>query len=345
MKNIYDKINDDNFNFDAYEKKQLNDIEKNKYKKTFKKNIRKKRRNLGTIAAIAVIIIGFMSTEAGHFVYAKTEDILSDFNYSLKTALNINDNIDKYTSVINKEITDKGITMKLNEIAVADENHIYLSAGIKLPENFELLTFDKKIYINGKKYQDMSTTGFTEYNPSSGITNIYYEIGLNKNIDLNSDLNIRIKIDNILIKNSKDESNKDINGLWTFDFVSSGKDLTLDTKNYTLDNIIKTGNETIKFNSMKINKINQSLYADIIKKGNPDKVYEIDIVDNLGNKSVFELREADKNHLFFKTGMYKFDKNAEKLTLNVKYKNIPQHSGSMDMSNMNYAGSFTINLK
>lgn len=345
MKNLYDKINDEKFNFDDYEIKDFTEFEKKKYKKNFKKKISHKKKRFAAIAAAVILVTAIISTDLGPMVYAKMEDILSNLTYSIKTATDSNENIEKYTAVINKEVSDNTISIKLNDVAIADKNHIYISAIVKNPKDYDLLTMDKKIYINGKRYKELTSSGSTEYNAEKDVTYIYSEIGLNRDIDLNKEINMTIEITNLMFTDKTTGAMKNIKGNWEFNFMASGHELLLDTKEYKLNNIIKSEDETVKFTNLKINKLDQTLNAEIIKKGKKAKMYEVYGIDNLGNKVVFDLRESDGKNIYFKTQKNKINENATELHLTVKSMDFPEQSGKLDNTQMKDAGSFTVKLK
>ena len=66
-KNIYDLLNNMDFDIDDYEKEELNDMEKKKFKNEFRKNNKKKFnfKKFGSIAvALLLSILGYLTVNA-----------------------------------------------------------------------------------------------------------------------------------------------------------------------------------------------------------------------------------------------------------------------------------------
>ena len=153
-KNIYDLLNNMDFDIDDYEKEELNDMEKKKFKNEFRKNNKKKFnfKKFGSIAVALLLTVGILSqTGFGRDVYAMAESKLSEITYTIGNALNIERDIEKYSNVINKTVENNGVEVKLTDVII-DKDEILFSTVINTSEPADGVDFDYDIFINGKKY-------------------------------------------------------------------------------------------------------------------------------------------------------------------------------------------------
>ena len=132
-KEIYDLLNDMDINLDRYEKEELSDFEKNKYKKDINKRINKEkkkpnswRKRIIVIAASLIILFAFSKTEVGKNTYAIASELFANIKYGVKEGLGFVDDIDKYSSKIGLVSESEGIKLKLNDVIV-DRDEIYFS--------------------------------------------------------------------------------------------------------------------------------------------------------------------------------------------------------------------------
>lgn len=150
--NIYDIINDGNFENENYDVEALNDIEKKMYKNNFRKfikgtkNNRKKHNGIAAAVILAVLGTGLLGTDVG-------AQIMLDVSESIGTALRVDKNIDDYKTVVNKCVSDNGINIQLNEV-ILTKNKLIISTDISSDEVLkkdEMYHAEKTIYINNKK--------------------------------------------------------------------------------------------------------------------------------------------------------------------------------------------------
>lgn len=145
-KEIYDFLNDMDINLDRYEKEELSEFEKSKYKKDINKRINKEKdkpnswkKRIIVIAASLILLLGFSRTEVGRSTYAIASEIFANVKYSIKDGLQFTNDIDRYSSNIDLISESEGVKIKLNDIIV-DRDKVYftLLADIKehIPEEY-----------------------------------------------------------------------------------------------------------------------------------------------------------------------------------------------------------------
>ncbi|WP_252250715.1 DUF4179 domain-containing protein [Clostridium sp. ZBS13] len=342
MKNdIYDMLNEVNINIDDYEKEDFNDLEKKKIKYNLKKSISKKKPlKRGMIAAVAIVAltIGMLGSDIGVSALSKVSYII---NNDIASFLGIERNLDEYKTVINKSITDKGITVQLNEV-ILDGDEMTVSCNIssdqKLEED-ESSVPDCNIYINGKKMSTGAGGGaekIDEYTSQSVIT---YDL---KEDDLSGDLNIKIVCSNVMLAHRMQK------GKWDFEFKTNGDQLRIDTKEIPLNNkfTLENGQEYI-LEKYTDNSLGQKIYASI-NTPKTKSTYAVDLKgsDDLGNKVEFYLSHGDKNSGLFKIENIhgNLNENAKLLKLIPYAAKYPEKSGKMDGEYKQVGEEFTIDL-
>ncbi|MBN1068229.1 DUF4179 domain-containing protein [Clostridium botulinum] len=342
MKNdIYDMLNEVNINIDDYEKEDFNDLEKKKIKSNFKKSISKKKPlKRGMIAAVAIVVltIGLFGSDIGVSALSKVSYII---NNDIASFLGIERNLDEYKTVINKSITDKGITFQLNEV-ILDGDEMTVSCNIsseqKLEED-ESSVPDCNIYINGKKMSTGAGGGaekIDEYTSQSVIT---YDL---KEDDLSGDLNIKIVCSNVMLAHRMQK------GKWDFEFKTNGDQLRIDTKEIPLNNkfTLENGQE-YTLEKYTDNSLGQKIYASInTPKTKSDYAVDLKGSDDLGNKVEFYLSYGDKNSGLFKIENIhgNLNENAKLLKLTPYAAKYPEKSGKMDGEYKQVGEEFTIDL-
>lgn len=324
MKNdIYNMLNEASINLDYYEKESSSYIEKKNMKAKFRKSIGKNKNHKKSYIAAGVIvavIITLFGTNLGGNALASVAQIAET---DIGKFLGINKKVDEYKTVVNKAVTDNGITIQLNEVVVdGTELMIYysISSDKKLSREscWHAYSF---VYVNGKKLNNDKYYSIPE-NKDDYTTQEVTSYGL-ENSDLNGELNIKIDCRNVF----KDGIVKE--GEWKFEFKTNGEDLKAETKEIALNNkfILENG-EVYTLEKYTDNFIGEKIYASI---SNPIKESEYDIelsgIDDFGNKVSFIINLDSKNRVVFKTlnrrNIYgKIDKKAKTLTLTpiqVKY--------------------------
>ncbi len=240
------------------------------------------RRNLGMntfkVAMAALILIAVCLT---------TETAQSAFAYVYRSIANImqmNERVEEYTTVIGKSVTDKDITVTLNDVIVSEEKLIVslnFSDGDKLDEQDGATYWGSKIkvLIDGKEMPMIGLSGTGQKIDDYTFNNIVeYYVG---SITAEEEHEFKIKITEIA------KASNGVSGDWTFDFRANGKAMAGDTKVIMLNNILKYDGYNIifeKFVSNSYEKLLYVSYSDGAGYGDRGNEFNLIGVDNLGNE-------------------------------------------------------------
>lgn len=130
MKNILDELNKSKINLDEYEEVNLNDIEKAKMKKNFKKSLAKKKNNgkyKKVIAASAVFLgIGLVPVFSSDAFAGSIEKIGATIESFFRNDI---ESIDEYKMGIGQSGENKDVKITLNDFII-DGNEIIVSSNI-----------------------------------------------------------------------------------------------------------------------------------------------------------------------------------------------------------------------
>ncbi|NSB26861.1 DUF4179 domain-containing protein [Clostridium saccharoperbutylacetonicum] len=159
---IYSMLNDAKINLDEYKKDDFNDIEKKLLKKNIRKSIKinskqSNRRKVIAAAAIVVVLTGMSFGNTRAYALAKI-NLVSE---SISSVLGIEKNLEDYNTVVNKAITDNGVTVKLNEV-ILDDNELLISTNIssdKILKEDDFWNGNMTLYINNKKVKFIGASG------------------------------------------------------------------------------------------------------------------------------------------------------------------------------------------
>lgn len=352
-KNIYDFLNDMDFDIDDYEKEELNDMEKKKLKNEFRKNNKKKFnfKKFGSIAVALLLTVGILSqTGFGRDVYAMAESKLSEITYTIGNALNIERDIEKYSNVINKTVENNGVEVKLTDVII-DKDEILFSTVINTSEPADGVDFDYDIFINGEKTRLSGATGSSgKIDDSKELFSTNYEVDV-KDINIKEDLDIKIVLKNFSYytfgeNNGYEDLNK-IRGKWDFEFNASGSELTANTYSLPMDYSFKAGNQEYKLEEFRYNPVSQKIYGKLGERSNLDYTVDLKGFDDLGNEVEFILSRQDNENIIFRySNIYgDLSEKAQTLTLIPYAAEIPKESGEMPNSHKAVGEKFTINLK
>lgn len=134
---VYDFLNDMDMDLNRYEKKELSEFEKKKYKKDISEILKKTneklnnksnswRKRIVVIAASIIFLFGFSQTKVGKDTYVMASELFANIKYGIKEGLGFVDDIDKYSSRIDLISESEGVKLKLNDVIV-DRDKIYFS--------------------------------------------------------------------------------------------------------------------------------------------------------------------------------------------------------------------------
>ncbi|EKQ51556.1 MULTISPECIES: DUF4179 domain-containing protein [unclassified Clostridium] len=345
MKNdIYIMLNDANINLDIYEKEDFNDIEKRRIKANFRNSAVKNKSRKRTLIAAGMVLaltITFFGTNVGASALSKVLELpgIKD----IASLLRIDKNLDEYKTVVNKSITENGITVQLNEV-ILDENELTVSYNVtsnrKLSDDESWKGFNG-IYINGKEVNGGSTGSSKNIDDYTTQTVMTYDLG---DMNLSGDLNIKISCSSIGLNPDKAEKMSNLN----FEFKTNGDQLRIDTKEITLNNKFTLENG-VEYTLEKYtdNSLGQKIYASI-SNFKMDTAYDVQLkgADDLGNKVEFYASYSTENKALFKIENIdgNLNENAKTLTLTPYAAEYPKVGGEMNNEFKKAGEAFTIDL-
>lgn len=237
MKNIYEEFNNIDIDLSKYKNIDMTEDEILKYKKYFfKKENSKEKNNKALIAALILGVIGVTLFTNYNQINASINEISESIkSYFIKE---INRDVSSYIENINSEVTDKNITIKLNEVLI-DDNEIVINRTIdysKLTENdgeiFDHINEIKKsdnigeILVNSVKLKQ----GYSIQNIIDNNTYNWISVYILDNIDINNNQEISIENEFSYTTPTKEHDEnfgivKRIEGDWSFNFNINSKNI------------------------------------------------------------------------------------------------------------------------
>ncbi|ODA39560.1 DUF4179 domain-containing protein [Desulfosporosinus sp. BG] len=302
-----------------------------------KKKYHTKLLRFGSVAAI----LGFCVLTSIWFASPSFASNVSFTITNISSFLGLQKNLDEYKTVINKEVTDNSITVKLNEV-ILNGNELTVSYSInsseKLEANESWHAFNR-IYVNGKQVSTGASgvgRNIDDYTSQEVLT-----YSLNK-VDLSADLNIKILCSSVML------NDKETKGSWDFEFKTNGSQLKIDTKRMLLNHkfTLENGGEYTLTNYTD-NALGQEIYASISNfKRKPMYAVELRGIDDLGNKVEFYMSHGGKEGALFKIENINgnLNENAKTLTLTPYAAEYPDKSGEMNGEYKQVGDKFTIDL-
>ena len=342
-----DKSFDEFFKGKAHEEKMLLPSRLNqKITSTFKGLPRKKYHirlfRLGSVAAILAFCVLTSIVFASPSFASNVRSISYTISSNISNFLGLQKNLDEYQTVINKEVTDNSITVKLNEV-ILDGNELTVSYNVssnKKLEKSQTWIGSNTIYVNGKKVKGGSTgsaTNVNDYTTQAVITN--YDLG---RLDLSGDIDIKMLFNSMLL------NDKITKGSWKFEFKTNGNQLKIDTKEILLNHKFTLENgEEYTLKKYTDNALGQKIYASI-SNFTTKSMYAVTLkgIDNLGNKVELSLREGGKDEALFTIENIdgNLNEKAKVLTLTPYAAKYPDKSGEMNAEYKKVGAEFTIDL-
>lgn len=328
--NIYDMINDGQFENENYDIEVLSDVEKKKYKTNVRKSIggremsRRKYKGIAAAVIFAVLGTGFLATDVG-------AQVMIEVSESIGSALRVDKNIDDYKTVVNKCVSDSGVNIQLNEV-ILNKNQLIISTDIssdKKLEEYESYHPQEIVYINNKKVKITGATGSSrnidEYTTESVME---YDLDSLEESDLTGDIDVKIVYTNV-----STFSENTIRGKWKFEFKTNGDALKKDTYEKNLDyEFLLDNGQKITLEKYTSNAVCQNIYASV-ENVNKKESYDILLKghDDIGNEVEFYVSRGRKGYLDFKYDNYhkNIDDNAKILTLTPYAVKMPEQGGKM----------------
>lgn len=337
-------INIDNIKISS----KLDDIIKNSvhegYDEKYSKNsLTKKNKKFKRNIVAATLIATLGATVFGSIFSNEVIAAVKLTIFDIKNYLGVTNNLDEYSTVINKAVSKNGITVQLNEV-ILDKDEIIVSTTVKseqkLDYNGNIMMFGN-IYINGKKLSSSAggsgklIDDYTEENVLSYTLDKELEKG---------DLHIEIKYDEALLFTGEKEIK--VEGPWNFEFISNGDALYTNTNSINLNNSFKLENgQSITINEYISNAVGQKIYYSVENKDR-DNIYSLELrgYDDLGNEVEF-YSSYEKMTTGLMKNQTEISQDAKVLTLTPYAASFPKESGRMSNDYKQIGEEFTIKLK
>lgn len=288
MKNVYDKINDLDFETDEFE---LNDIEREKLYMTAKAYKKKSNKKYVAVAAALLLVAGLTVPP----VKAQVSKAFTDIKISMMETIGASPESYKYVTELHKpiEIGDESIVL---ENLVIEDDKVYSTMlrdpkGRSLEEDVSNNTIIYKIVINGETYKSWGQSGSTGMSDdgkafiSESMTSFDKTFPELENADVDIYISSGASSEVVSIKASSNIVNEDNKIL---------------AQNYELKNGAK----------IKLMKINPITMTTVIEGLDSDYVYELEGVDKDGKKISLDLRTVDD-------GVFTFIYNSKFSDLNI----------------------------
>lgn len=344
-RDIYKMLNEADINIEDYKKEDFDELEKKRLKNKVRKSINKKRLNKGSIAAAVavacVVSVGLFGTDAGAQVLAKVSE-------SIASSIGVEKNLDSYNTVVNKCITDNGITIQLNEVILDEsQKQLIISDTIssqKALKEYESYDADKTVYINNKKVKFEGSIGSSgNLDDYSSQSVIEYDLTALKDVDLTGELDIKIVYSKVTVNYENPQRGK-----WVFEFKANGDALKIDTKEIKLNNSFTLENgEKIILEKYTSNALGHNIMCKV-ENSNKNESYDVMLkgTDDLGNNVEFCLTRGSKDSMILRYNNIdrNLDENAKELTLTPYAVKFPEESGQLSHDFKKVGEEFKISL-
>lgn len=329
MKNVYDKINDLDFETSEF---KLDDIEKEKLymtAKTYKKNSKKKY-----IAVAAALLLAAGLTMPP--VRAEVSKAFTDMKVSMMETIGASPESYKYVTELHKpiEIGDESIVL---ENLVIEDDKIYSTMlrdtkGRSLEEDVSNTTNIYKVVINGETYKAWGQSGSTGMSDDGKAFVSEYMTTFEKTFPELEDANIDLYI-------GSGTSNEIVSIKASSNIVN--KDNKILAENYKLEN-------GANIRMMKVNPITMTA---VIEGLDSNYDYQIKGVDQEGKEVSLDLRTGSDG---VSTFIYNKDfsdlsldeiKDGREITFSISRAKINENSGKLTDGNYEKIAEFTLSAK
>lgn len=278
MTNIYDKINDIDFDVDTVE---LNDIERAKMKKTAKSYAKKDYKKKLIASAAAILLFTGLMTPS---VRAEVGKFTTDIKVSMMDAIGASPESYKYVTELHKPVTVGNDTFVIENIAFEDDK-VFINTLRDSDGSAEGLMDDVsdiyKIVIDGESYTPQGGSG------SRG----FLEDGKTR-----SDVSV-INFD----KEFPSYESTDVD-LYFTDYNNTNEIISIKANTNTVNEENVVYAKDLKLNNsaeIKLLKLNPITMTAIIKNLDSGYIYKLIGMDKAGNSFTLEPTHIDDNELTF----------------------------------------------
>jgi len=262
MTNIYDKINDIDFEVDSV---KLNDIEKEKLFRSAKSYAKKDTKKKFIASAAAVLLFAGLMTPS---VRAEVQKFTTDIKVTMMDAFGASPDSYKYVTELNKPVTVGNDTFVIENIAFED-NKVFINTLREGDGSIESMLSEEgadiyKIVINGETYKSDGRSGSRGY--------------LNDGKTLSNKTMIRFD------KEFPTLENAEVDLYFSDMFASEIVTIKANTNTVNADNIIFAKDQELDNGAVvSLIKLNPITMTAFIKNLDPEYLYELSGVDKDGN--------------------------------------------------------------
>lgn len=330
MKNVYDKINDLDFETDEF---RLNDIEREKLYMTAKAYKKKSNKKYIAVAAALLLALGLNVPP----VKAEVSKAFTDIKVSMMETFGASPKSYKYVTELHKPIQIGGDSFILENLAIEDDK-MFLNI-IRQADGFENASPESmpdssiyKVVINGQTYKALGESGSSGLNEDKKTFTKSTMLSFDKDFPSleNADVDLYFlngtKSDIVSIKASTNLVNEENKVL--------AKDLALENGA-----------------NIKLMKVNPITMTAVIEGLDPDNDYQLEGVDKDGKKVQLDLRTVRSGVFTF---LYNKDfsdlsldeiKDGREIDFSLSRSKINENSGRLTDGNYEKVEEFTLSAK
>lgn len=290
MSKDYEMLNETKIDFNKYEFIELDELEKRRMKKRLISKVRPNRRKSKKIvtAAVAILIITWGMMLNSTVVRGAIKEISNKIDYFF--GLTNNEAYDEYINVVGTISEDKGVKITLNEVLIKEE-WIIVNINVDATSINESrdMTIKPEVYINGEYVNKDDMANIDYFYNDNGTVNMVQQVEM-KNIDINKDLDVKVKYSNIDISVGGPKVGE-IKGNWEFTFKDNGKYMADKTHTIEINETIDLGDGYVyNIKEVKISPI------DIIVKYNTPLLKD-GLNDSKFNDIGFTFTDSNRNEI------------------------------------------------
>ena len=329
MKNVYDKINDLDFETDEFE---LNDIEKEKLYQTAKAYKKKSNKKYIAVAAALLLMAGLTISP----VRAEVSKAFTDLKVSMMETIGASPELYKYVTELHKPIEIGDDSFVLENIVIEDDK-IYTTMlkdpkGRSLVDDVSATTNIYKVVINGETYKAWGQSGSTGMSDDGKAFVSESMTTFDKTFPELDQADIDLYISNgtsneiVSIKTSSNIVNKDNKIL---------------AENYELENGA----------NIRMIKVNPITMTAVIEGLDSKYDYKLEGIDKDGKKIKLDLRTVDDGVFTFIYNSGFSDlcldqiKDGREITFTLSGSKINETSGKLTDGNYEKVAEFTLSAK
>lgn len=326
MTNIYDKINDMDFEVDSV---VLNDIEKEKMFRSAKSYAKKDTKKKFIASSAAVLIFAGLMTPS---VRAEVQKFTTDIKVSMMDAFGASPDSYKYVTELHKPVTVGNDTFVIENIAFED-NKVFINTLREGDGSIESMLSEEgadiyKIVINGETYKSDGRSGGRGY--------------LNDGKTLSEETMIRFD------KEFPTLENAEVDLYFSDMFASEIVTIKANTNTVNADNIIFAKDQELDNGAVvsliKLNPINMTAF---IRNLDPEYMYKLSGVDKDGNTINLNSRTSVNGEVTFMYTHERSDltldqiKELDEIKFTLKGEKMNKESGKLTNGNLETIAEFT----